>query len=322
MVYITITVVVATTISTVFLAWYVPDFVSYYVPAVISDRQTVRTDSGIDPLLDKYLQERTVTMYQKSNSAETTVLTAANRIGQGILLSTDGWIATVIDPQVLQNSSVLDAEGKVYTIDTTVVDTTSGITYGKISGGNFLVASIFNWEQPILGTTVYVLDTVHLHASVVDTRSVLQSPGKFMLHVPYSSVALTENNGSIVFDSSGAVVGFVVNNVLVPSWYITHGLSAILANTDIKQVRPGYIGSVIEAYKDPVTGVFIESPAIQIVAVPQVTSATLDTVQVGDIITAIDTQSVHLDTFARTWSTAEPVSVRILRDTEYRTIEL
>ena len=45
--------VIATSISTAFLAWYVPDFVSYYVPARISNAENISMPGGIDPLLEK-----------------------------------------------------------------------------------------------------------------------------------------------------------------------------------------------------------------------------------------------------------------------------
>lgn len=321
-VFMALSAVIATSISTAFLAWYVPDFVSYYVPAVISNRQSVSNDSGIDPLLAKHIDDRSVTLY-RAPAASVGALAATNRVGQGILLSSDGWIALLIDGTLPAGTIALDTEGKTHSIETTIVDEESGIIYAKLSAGNFLVSTLSSWQQDMYRASVWVLNEWGIERQLVSERAILQSPAQLELHTPYTALNLSADTGSIVYDESGAFVGFVQDTTIVPSWYVSNALSAILAGTPIETTRTGYRGVLVEAYTDPLNGVYIDSPAVQITTVPLTTNTTDDTaLRVGDIITAIDTKPVHMHTLAREWAAPKTITLRILRDGEYRTIEL
>jgi S1-C subfamily serine protease len=324
LVFMALSAMIATTISTAFLAWYVPDFVSYYVPAVISNRQTVSSERTIDPLLSKYIQDRTVNIYRPTASnAQVGVLTAANRIGQGIILSSDGWIALTIEGTLPQGSVVLDADGKIHTIDTVKTDPTNGITYAKISGGNFLVSSFSNWNQGTFGTTMVILDQWGLHTTFSQERIQQQSAANISFHRPYRTIAISSDSGSIVFDETGNVLGFVLDGTLIPSWQVSHALPAILAGIPTQTIRSGYQGVLIEAYIHPLNGVYVEDIALQVTNLPTTQESAKDnTLQKGDIIIALDGMPVDIDTFARIWSSPKMISVRILRDGEYRLIEL
>ncbi|MBP6859060.1 MAG: serine protease [Candidatus Magasanikbacteria bacterium] len=178
----------------------------------------------------------------------TSVISGVNyfnkKIGDGIVLSSDGWLA-VYQPQydgVYKNIYVAAKDGSVYQAQNAIWDKYSGILYLKIQNEQFKVAGfadensapdeIFvwqnnNWYHSTGLYQVFDYKIPHLDTAPIERYSV---NGNFSV-------------GDIVVNNQGRVAGFISENgLLLPSTYITRILSKVLSQQNVSYPSLGVEG--------------------------------------------------------------------------------
>lgn len=308
---------VSTAVSLSFLAWYVPDFVSYQVPATISTNQSVVEEDGIDPLLARSIEERTVALYRQEQESTGLVFKDANFVTDAIIISSDGWIG-FLDPGVAVPGLIaLDASGQIHRIESRRTDTETGIVYAKLSDGNFLVSSIDTWQQTHRGASIWAHVDGAWEASTFDTPVALQGDTGVSLTEPVESYALSFEDGTPIYSRNGSFLGFVDGGELLPSWYVGNALTAILAKEAFYSPSVTYRGDLVRAYLDPLSAVYVDAPGILLTKIPPRTQGNTSTPQLGDVIVSVMGAPVEPARLAQYLATNETLRLTVLREDAY-----
>jgi hypothetical protein len=297
LVFLALTILIATTVSTSFLAWYVPDFVSYQVPAQINDRPAAIGGDSIDPLLARNIEERSIALYTLS-AVDPTSLPSSQFVGHAVILSSDGLIA--FESPVAQGTlQALDADGVLHKLQIDQIDEVTGITYATLIKGNFLVTGIDAWDTVSVGTNGWVRTKDGWQRTTINEIIIAQNETQFDLRTPlYSYRTLADHTGPL-FGEAGIFIGFVQDGDITPSWYVRRALPSFLTGSAVTNSQTTYTGALLQAYQDPISGVFIDAPAVQLQRIVPLDATNTSTLQVGDIITRIENQSIDVTDVAR-----------------------
>jgi hypothetical protein len=264
------------------------------------------------------VSQRMVTVH-KGSAVLHSVNYLNKKIGDGVMLSSDGWLAMYL-PQYdgnFKNILVALQDGSVYQAQNAIWDKYTNILYIKIQNEQFKVVrfmddndkldEIFVWQDKnwYHGTVLYpVFDYKIPHVDTAPTEQY--------------SMNSNFNPGAVAINNQGRVAGFVSEkNFLIPSTYVTRMLSKVLSQQIVSYPSLG------------VEGWFSEEQAI--FAVPESKTKAGEQIQgflvsgvispsqlrKGDVIREINGDIVSFENLWYIISNNENVSLRILRnDTE------
>lgn len=166
------------------------------------------------------------------------------KIGDGIMLSSDGWIAMyqpVYDGSY-KSMYVVTNDGKVWQPEKALLDKYSGILYIKISDGQFKVSGFVD-ENSVLDDIFIFHNFYWYHGSVLYPSLNYEIP-----HLDSAPILSYSFNGSfsageVVINNQGRVVGFVTEkNTLLPSFYLTRILPKVLSQQTLSYPSLGIDG--------------------------------------------------------------------------------
>lgn len=308
---------IAAAVSTAFIAWYVPDFVRYQIPTTISNNSNATLSAKIDTLLAKKIAKRQVTLYQIDIT--NIEISAKNNIGYAIVLSSDGWVAfegTL--PAPARSIRVLDSDGVLSSIETVRVQKETGMTYLKLANiSNSMVTALDSWPTNHDMESVWIAQPGDIFESALLSKKVaVQDSELFTLSGVFTSYEVIAPDGSIAYSSAGNFLGFIENNILIPSWIVAADLPAVLSGEEFEINSVVYTGRMLDAYKDPINGVYITQPTIKIIAASKV-QTTSTTLNVGDIIIAAAGQPIDTFSFSKYMKKNSVLAVTVLRKDTY-----
>lgn len=309
-----ISLVVGASGASIMLGWIWPRFaegdtwIASYTLQGISRSQLelrVRTEVG----------ERIFALYKGSASVGGTNY-LNKKIGDGIMLSSDGWLA-VYQPHydgVYKNIFVTGQNGNVYQVENALWDKYTGILYIKIPNEQF---KVFGFEEENYNPDeIFVWHNDNWYR----TQALYPVLGYKMPHIDTAPVAAYSLDGNFVagnaaINSQGRFAGFVSeNNTLVPSYYITRFLSKILSGQPVAYPSLGVEGWFSEEQNIfvPVDGENKVGKKIQGFLVTG--SVAANSFRKGDILIEVNGKIVTHDDLWYTISDKESVSVKILRN--------
>ena len=300
--------------ASIMLGWIWPRFAegdswiaSYNRPAL--------SKAQLEDRVRQEVSQRVVTVHRGS-----AVLSGANylnkKIGDGILLSSDGWLV-MYAPQydgVYKNILVALKDGSIYQAQNAVWDKYAGMLYIKIQNEQFKVVGfidendvpdeIFVWQNDSWYHGIALYPLFDYKIPHIDTAPIERY-----------SINSTFVAGSVAINKQGRIVGFMSeNNLLIPSTYITRMLSGVLS------------GQVVSYPSLGVEGWFSEEQAI--FAIPEnqtkageqlqgfLVSSVLSSssLRKGDIILEVNGRIVSFDNLWYIISSNESVNARVLRN--------
>jgi len=243
---------------------------------------------------DRVRQEislRIVSVYQ-SESALNGVNYLKQKMGDAIVVSSDGWVA-MYKPDYdgsYKNFSVLAKDGQVYQLENAVMDKYSGVLYLKIKNAQF---DVVNFSGSIsAGEDIFVFNDSDWYHSVVDypVMSANVIPHMDTAPVLFYSLDGKFKLGDVVINSQGTVDGLIQNDgSLLSSDYITRVLPNILSAQTVVYPSLGADGWFSE--EQPIV---VASSSASGFAVTRVWSAG-SKLRKGDIITEINGRVVTAD---------------------------
>ncbi|KKU48969.1 hypothetical protein A3H10_03855 [Candidatus Uhrbacteria bacterium RIFCSPLOWO2_12_FULL_46_10] len=150
----------------------------------------------------------------------TTIFPNKNLIGVAVLLTADGWFATVSSADV-RLGDILLVEGRPYAIERIVADTVSPFIMGKVVGDRFTPVIFADTENRYSGMTLWTLSPdeeiakTTLHSDQLDFGASDHGPAKIISSDKLNLALSIESarqflSGTPVFDLSGQLVGFSV----------------------------------------------------------------------------------------------------------------
>lgn len=232
--------------AAVMLGWIWPGFGGGNVWFANYNRHGVLREE-LEARVHEELSERVVTVYKGGIGKDGSgFLSAANKVGEAIIVSSDGWLALYFpsfDGNV-KNISVLAADNKIYPLEKGMLDRYSGIAYLKIKDGQFKVVSFADDNQ-----APDELSTYGGAGAWVNGNASRERVGSFAIpHLETSPVVsyVVDNNvpaASVALNSQGRIVGLTKNNnELIPAVYVARLLPAVLGRGEVSYLTLGAEG--------------------------------------------------------------------------------
>jgi hypothetical protein len=166
------------------------------------------------------------------------------KIGDGIMLSSDGWIA-MYQPNYdgsYKNMYVATQDGKIWQPEKALLDKYSGILYVKIGDGQFKVSGFVD-ENSALDDIFIFHNSYWYHGSVLYPSLNYEIPHLDSAPLLSYSLSGSFNVGEVAINSQGRVVGFVTEkNLLLPSYYLTRILPKVLSQQSLSYPSLGIDG--------------------------------------------------------------------------------
>ncbi len=196
---------------------------------ITSYTRTGLTNIQLENRIQEEVSSRTASVYKGvSNVNGTNYLN--KKIGDSIILSSDGWLA-MYQPGYDGNYKslyVIMQDGEVLQPETAQLDKNSGVLYIKIKGQQLKVVG-FNDENSALDD-IFVLQSSYWYHGLA-LYPLLNYKIPHLDSAPLVSYSLNGsfNVGEIAINDQGRVVGFITEkNLLLPSFYITRVLPKLL----------------------------------------------------------------------------------------------
>ncbi len=174
----------------------------------------------------------------------------SNFLGQGIVLTSDGWIITTQN-SVSNASTTYQAIGyqlKEYDFNPVVTDKATNIVFGKIDAKNLPVVGIGKSKDLSLGQTVVVVskrskmeiaNIVKIGYKFDTEKEINQNSDTFSKRIYLNIKFNKEYNGAIVANMKGEVVGIIVNDEIIPADYFARTINDVLVGKKISRPELG-----------------------------------------------------------------------------------
>lgn len=243
------------------------------------------------------------------------VYTEAARVAPAVVLNTGGWIVWYSAGQSTPVVA-LDWQGAKYQIEKTV-RTNSGLVFAKLAGANFRATTAFtDWPQWTNNAQVWTWDT-EWQAREWQTEA-LTPTVRLATEEAVVYRVTGADSGATITDLSGDLVGIAdKTGRIIPGWYIASVLPQVMSTAELPPAPVDWQGSFV-------TGI-LAGPQWQESNGFYVTSARtkrgVDTVQKGDIVTAINQEPVNSESLARLLAiTPAQFSVTVWRNNALHTV--
>lgn len=271
----------------------------------------------VEPLFEREIGERTVHIFDTRKKIDAQYYAEDGYIGNGVMLTSDGWLALPYDGQSLASLSqweVVDGQGISHRIEDSLIDDVSGVLYLNIEGAGYRSASLYEWRD-------LPEDEVFLSYDERTFRSLtigVSEPTLAGTSVPMWDLLPPvigesfESQAGLIFAQNGQFVGFIDDeDQIIPSWMISHQLGNVLSSQNTSYTALPYRGQFIESMitddgAEYFTGFYVAASP---------TTASTSTVGRGDVIVRINNEEItkkRLSEYILRAST--PVTITVLRD--------
>lgn len=185
--------------------------------------------------------------WKQSNNILTQAYSRSELLGQGFVLTADGWVITTQD--VISNFSrqytSVGYQMKEYELNNFIKDKVTGIVFGKINGDNLSVARLGKSRELSVGQTVVVTsqrdaltlaNIEKIGYDFKDNQNIVQSSEnlnkKLFLDIDLTNI----DDGAVVANLKGEIVGLVVGDSVIMIDYFENIINRVLDSQEI--VRP------------------------------------------------------------------------------------
>lgn len=256
---------------------------------------------------------------------------ANNEIGQGIIITTDGWILTSYKPRSLEESVVITKDKKIYNIDKIVNDEITGFNFLHIKANDLQVKKLASDNEIEIGQLALAIswNSQAWLSRVKDKEdtNLVKSSDYFFNRLDLIDNIPNEFIGSALFNLSGDIIGIINNKNEVES--ISHlqpAIYSLLKNKEISRASLGVnyvnLADLIDVNKK---GALIYKDANGI-AVAKKSHADLAGLKEGDIIIFIDGVEINEDNdlinIIQSYAVDDIVNVVYLRNGERGEVEV
>ena len=222
--------------ASVMLGWIWPGygggdiwFGSYYRPGI--------NRAQMEERIREDMESRVVTVYRGSPATRgVSYLRPENRIGEAIIISSDGWIA-VYFPSFdgkFSSLSALSRDGQLYGFEKGLIDPYTGIAYLKVQGAQFRVVSFNEDIKPNDSVSVFengLWRPRSISGAVLGTYGAAHLDSAPMLAY---SIDGGVSPSTVVVNTEGRIMGVTKGrNLMIPSEYITRVLPSVLGQGKI-----------------------------------------------------------------------------------------
>ncbi len=274
-----------------------------------------------DPMLVRHVRQRTVSLYDSSEFSQSGIYPKQAKIGNSILLSSDGW--SVMPSKLLlqkntKNLVGIDDRGAQKKVEEILNDKINGFSYIKFSGSDFRVTSFAKWDEIKSGYNAWAINGVW--KSVKLDKYQTKEVGDYSLigaEDLYSLDSISEDQ-NLVINSKGDFLGFIEGGYLKLVWSVEKQLPFILENGILPKNTFDLKGHFIDGWVDQETEVWNKQTGFYVASVTAKSGF-----EKGDIILQLDGTAITEVDFMRLVSlSADSFEVQILRAGELMDLKI
>lgn len=186
----------------------------------------------LDANVVRQVRQRIIKLYDKRKAVGGSVYGEAARVGQIMLLSSDGW-SVMYDPAFkvadIKQWRGVDHQGDIHFIEKATFEAKTGLVFFKFKGTDFRVAPFINWDAIHEGAYLWSVDGAWKPIKVGDRK--VAAEGTFKISDVYArdTISPATDVGNIVISDKGDLAGFVgEGGELVSAWFAQMLLPQIL----------------------------------------------------------------------------------------------
>ncbi len=276
-------------------------FSAYHAGAVVNPLEgRVAEDSS----------DRLVSVYKDTSVAgETRYLTDKNKVGEAVVLSTDGWLVmyTPSFDGVIKNWQVLDADGQVLPLEKTLFDRVAGLLYLKVVSQDRVVAFA---DVPKIGDDVFVHENGRWTQAAIESTDGSLFELSHLDSAPTTAYVVTRSfeAGAPVFSRQGRLVGFIAkNNLILPVESFAPIVTSVLSGQGVRYPSFGVEGLFDEDEPIIISGKRVSGFLVQKVLVKN------SLLKRGDVILEVNGQIVTKPILWHTMYSNKEVRAVVLR---------
>jgi S1-C subfamily serine protease len=290
---------------------------------VQQDDKTVETIKNIENSL--------IGIYKKSDlNAQNNSANINNNIGEGIIITSDGWAATTFgtaDDIKISDYSAVSKDKKIYSIDKIIKDKKLNLNFLHFKASDLPVLSITKISEIKRGQLVLAVNwKKNTNQSYVS--NILNSPNTNIISsdvsmkkiIVSSNVNLKDFQGSIFFSLSGGIIGFINDkNEIIPGSYLENDLKSILKFGTIKKPSLGlnYM-DLSQLANGPISvGNIISKSSTSPAIIPKSSAQTAE-LKEGDIILSVNgidlSSDIDIAVAINNFLPGEKIKISFLRD--------
>ncbi|MDD5625698.1 MAG: S1C family serine protease [Patescibacteria group bacterium] len=231
-------------------------FPTHEVTLVTEKKVTVTSDARAAALVND-LSLKMVRIFSAKEASSKAKLSFLDQIyapwqvkSLGLIITSDGWLASGGDFDAKQKYVAVDAENKVYPVEEILEDSVTGISFIKITAQNLGVVKFALAEEVKAGEQVIVWDKFNKinfteisnprFKNINKTDDLVHSTDKFDDYILLDSqISPSLFPGGVIFGLDGAEVGLISQEKIIPSWQFKTLIDQVLKDKKIK--RP-YLG--------------------------------------------------------------------------------
>jgi len=263
-------------------------------------------------------------------------------VGQGFIITSDGWIITSYKTDKLTDYVVITNDGKIYDIDRVISDSLTSFYFLHVAQANDLPVRKFTLQNEIKNGRIVLAASwggKSWLTRIFDAGSLIGSTGQVSLinssDAFFSELGLTDDlpaefRGSTLFNLAGEVVGLIDNQGRkVPINQLESAISSLLKNKEIKRASLGVnyidLSRLLGEEAEHDKGAIIYKNAKGI-AVVKKSVASLAGLKEGDIIISVEAVKIdknnNLTDVIQQFIAGDKVNIVYLRDGEEKEVEV
>ncbi|MFA6551568.1 MAG: S1C family serine protease, partial [Patescibacteria group bacterium] len=243
------------------------------------------------------------------------------RVGQGLVLTNDGWLLTGVKIDKPENFIAADYEGNILILES--ADLVKGGYFVKAKANNLVAASFSGKNDIQNGQLVAAIHQEDARLAFVENANSLKEPAavqsseNWYRFIKISNRAV--NAGDFIFNLNGLTVGLYDKDGLVsPIYFYTQALPALLSKKEYHQPYLGvnYLSLSAVINEKKLSGALVAADTKN-VAVAKNSPAALAGIKPGDIILTVDGVKIDaqnsLSELIQSYQPDEQIELTILR---------
>lgn len=255
-----------------------------------------------------------------------------NLTERGVVLTTDGWIAIAsVNPLRVSTlkSARIRVDEKMYSIIEQTYDQTTKTLFAKLDANNLSVVSFGNGRKTRVGEQVFIVSSASRFTSAEISQHVWTQAKPISSDEPQRRIELEQQveDGVIVFNLNGDVIGFSQNGTVLPFESILPAFHSLLETKEIS--RPAFgVNFVDLSHQVDVPSEWsrgLKNGAL-LYTIKPASSAKTAGLRAGDILLAINNETINeqngLDELLEQYKVGEKISVLYDRVGEVQTAEV
>lgn len=291
------------------------------IPSSYSEAVESLIESALPSIVEIYTGAKGTFGYSSDNLTE-----------RGVVLTSDGWIAIAsVNPTRVSSlkTARVRVDEKMYSIIEQAYDQTTKTLFAKLDANNLSVVSFGNGRKTRIGEQVFIVSSASEFVSDEISKHFWPQAKPVSSDEPQRRIELNKKieDGEVVFNLSGDVVGFGQSNTVLPFESILPAFQSLLETKNISRASLGVnfvdLGHQIDIPSEWSRG---QKNGALLYTIKPSSAAKTAGLRAGDILLAINNETINeqngLDELLEQYKAGEKISVLYDRVGEVQTAEV